>query len=95
MSYASLILPAGKYLLLDLNDYVLDQHLNEQSSLGSSAITVDAGAMHTIRDRGGTDVITVSYCDDGGGVRNFGTLTPWRAAASRATLRCCSHDCLA
>lgn len=71
---AEITVPVGKCLVLDLNGHVLDRHLNALSGRAIPVITVEAGAMLTVRDSGGTGVITGGCCDDGGGVRNRGIL---------------------
>lgn len=73
-SDASLIIPAGKCLVLDLDGYVLDRHLDETGERVDPAITVEAGAILTIRDSGGSGVITDGFYHTGGGVWNCGTL---------------------
>lgn len=78
-----IVIPAGKFLTLDLNGYTLNRNLTENESLGS-VIRIDAGALLVIRDssasRGGeenspgTGMITGGYYDNGGGLLNRGTL---------------------
>ena len=71
---ADIAVPEGKCLVLDLNGHVPDRHLNETCERMGSAVTVEVGAMLTIRDSGGTGVITGGYYGDGGGVWNRGAL---------------------
>ena len=67
-------IPAGKRLVLDLNGHTLDRNRKVRDQNSGSAITVEAGAVLTLRDSVGTGVITGGSHDNGGGILNRGTL---------------------
>ena len=72
---AEITIPAGKRLTLDLNGYVLDSAMNpRQTERKRCVIKIQEGAMLTIRDSGGSGVLTGGFHDNGGGVWNLGTL---------------------
>ena len=71
---SNLTVPAGKRLTLDLNGHVLDRSLSERRVNLGAVVSVEAGAVLTIRDSRGSGVITGGYRDDGGGILNHGTL---------------------
>ncbi|MCR4725530.1 MAG: histidine kinase [Clostridia bacterium] len=72
---AEITVPAGKRLTLDLNGHRLDASADPgQTGRKRCAINIRAGAMLTLRDSGGTGVITGGFHDNGGGVVNRGTL---------------------
>lgn len=70
----TLNIPAGKRLVLDLNGYTLDRNRKVRDKNSGSVITVEAGAMLTLRDSVGTGVVTGGSHDNGGGILNRGTL---------------------
>ena len=68
-------IPAGKRLTLDLNGHVLDSAMNpRQTERKRCVIKIREGAMLTLRDSGGSGVLTGGFHDNGGGVWNLGTL---------------------
>lgn len=69
-----LTVPAGWRMTLDLNGHTLDRNQKERTERLGSAIHVEAGAVLTLRDSGGTGVITGGFHDNGGGILNHGTL---------------------
>ena len=70
----TLTVPAGKRLVLDLNGHTLDRNRKVRDKNSGSVITVEAGAMLTLRDSVGTGVVTGGSHDNGGGILNRGTL---------------------
>ena len=70
----TLTMPAGKRLVLDLNGHTLDRNRKVRDKNSGSVITVEAGAMLTLRDSVGTGVVTGGSHDNGGGILNRGTL---------------------
>ena len=70
----TLTVPAGKRLVLDLNGHTLDRNRKVRDQNSGSAITVEAGAVLTLRDSVGTGVVTGGSHDNGGGILNRGTL---------------------
>lgn len=73
--------PKGKRLTLDLNGHVLDASMQaDQTGRMRCVINISAGAILTLQDsgrstpRGGSGVITGGFHDNGGGIRNRGTL---------------------
>ena len=74
-SDAQITIPAGKRLTLDLNGHVLDSAMNpRQTERKRCVIKIREGAMLTLRDSGGSGVLTGGFHDNGGGVWNLGTL---------------------
>ena len=72
---AQITIPAGKRLTLDLNGHVLDSAMNpRQTERKRCVIKIREGAMLTLRDSGGSGVLTGGFHDNGGGVWNLGTL---------------------
>ena len=72
---AQITIPAGKRLTLDLNGHVLDSAMNpRQTERKRCVIKIREGAMLTLRDSGGSGVLTGGFDDNGGGVWNLGTL---------------------
>ena len=72
---AEITIPAGKRLTLDLNGHVLDSAMNpRQTERKRCVIKIREGAMLTLRDSGGSGVLTGGFHDNGGGVWNLGTL---------------------
>lgn len=72
---AQITIPAGKRLTLDLNGHVLDSAMNpRQTERKRCVIKIQEGAMLTLRDSGGSGVLTGGFHDNGGGVWNLGTL---------------------
>ena len=72
---AEITIPAGKRLTLDLNGHVLDASMqNDQTGRVRCVINISAGAILTLRDSGGSGVLTGGFHDNGGGVLNRGTL---------------------
>ena len=72
---AQITIPAGKRLTLDLNGHVLDSAMNpRQTERKRCVIKNQEGAMLTLRDSGGSGVLTGGFHDNGGGVWNLGTL---------------------
>ena len=72
---AEITIPAGKRLTLDLNGHVLDSAMNpRQTERKRCVIKIQEGAMLTLRDSGGSGVLTGGFHDNGGGVWNLGTL---------------------
>ena len=72
---AQITIPAGKRLTLDLNGHVLDSAMNpRQTERKRCVIKIQEGAMLTLRDSGGSGVLTGGFDDNGGGVWNLGTL---------------------
>ena len=67
-------IPAGKRLTLDLNGHMLDRNRRKRDVHVGSVINVEAGAMLSLRDSGGTGVVTGGSHDNGGGILNRGTL---------------------
>lgn len=70
----TLTVPAGKRLVLDLNGHTLDRNRKVRDKNSGSVITVEAGAILTLRDSVGTGVVTGGSHDNGGGILNRGTL---------------------
>ncbi len=74
-SDAQITIPAGKRLTLDLNGHVLDSAMDpSQAERKRCVIKIREGAMLTLRDSGGSGVLTGGFHDNGGGVWNLGTL---------------------
>ena len=72
---AEITIPAGKRLTLDLNGHVLDSAMDpSQTERKRCVIKIREGAMLTLRDSGGSGVLTGGFHDNGGGVWNLGTL---------------------
>ena len=72
---AEITIPAGKRLMLDLNGHVLDSAMDpSQTERKRCVIKIREGAMLTLRDSGGSGVLTGGFHDNGGGVWNLGTL---------------------
>lgn len=72
---AQITIPAGKRLTLDLNGHVLDSAMNpRQTERKRCVIKIREGAMLTLRDSGGSGMLTGGFDDNGGGVWNLGTL---------------------
>ena len=72
---AQITIPAGKRRTLDLNGHVLDSAMNpRQTERKRCVIKIREGAMLTLRDSGGSGVLTGGFHDNGGGVWNLGTL---------------------
>ena len=72
---AQITIPAGKRLTLDLNGHVLDSAMNpRQTERKRCVIKIQEGAMLTLRDSGGSGVLTGGCNDTGGGVGNLRTL---------------------
>ncbi len=72
---AQITIPAGKRLTLDLNGHVLDSAMDpSQTERKRCVIKIREGAMLTLRDSGGSGVLTGGFHDNGGGVWNLGTL---------------------
>ncbi|MBQ3478992.1 MAG: hypothetical protein IJH25_12575, partial [Clostridia bacterium] len=73
-SEATLNIPAGKRLTLDLNGHTLDRNRVKRDEHSGSAIHIEAGASLTLRDSVGTGLVTGGNHDNGGGILNRGTL---------------------
>lgn len=73
-SDATLNIPAGKRLTLDLNGHTLDRNRVKRDEHSGSAIHIEAGASLTLRDSVGTGRVTGGNHDNGGGIMNRGTL---------------------
>lgn len=72
---AEITVSEGKRLTLDLNGHVLDASMqNDQTGRVRCVINISAGAILTLRDSGGSGVLTGGFHDNGGGVLNRGTL---------------------
>ena len=65
----------GKRLTLDLNSHVLDGSMEpNQTGHIRRVIHIRAGAILTLRDSGGSGILTGGFHDNGGGILNRGTL---------------------
>lgn len=74
-SDAELTVGGGRRLTLDLNGHSLDSAMDPgQTERRRCVIRIEAGAILTIRDSGGSGVITGGFHDNGGGIINRGTL---------------------
>lgn len=73
-SDATINIPAGKRLTLDLNGHTLDRNRVKRDEYSGSAIHIEAGASLTLRDSVGTGLVTGGNHDNGGGIMNRGTL---------------------
>ena len=72
---SAITIPEGKRLTLDLNGHVLDSSMEpNQTEHNRRVINIRAGAILTLRDSGGTGVLTGGFHSDGGGILNRGTL---------------------
>lgn len=72
---AAITVSEGKQLTLDLNGHVLDGAMKpNQTGRKRCVISVQAGAMLTLLDSGGSGTITGGFHDNGGGIMNRGTL---------------------
>ncbi len=73
-SDATLTVPAGKSLALDLNGHALDRNLDAGGDEDGPVISVEAGAILTLRDSAGTGTVTGGCAGQGGGILNRGAL---------------------
>ena len=72
---AEITIPEGKRLTLDLNGHVLDASMEpNQTENRRNVIYIKPGAILTLRDSGGSGVLTGGFYDYGGGILNDGTL---------------------
>ncbi|MBR3020620.1 MAG: hypothetical protein IKH57_26730 [Clostridia bacterium] len=72
---AQITAPEGKRLTLDLNGHALDSSMEpNQTGRMRCVINIRAGAIPTLRDSGGSGVLTGGFRDNGGGIVNRGTL---------------------
>ena len=72
-SDATLNVPTGRNLALDLNGHALDRNLHGDEDEGS-VLSIETGAILTIRDSVGTGTITGGCAGYGGGILNQGAL---------------------
>ena len=72
----ALSIPDGTVLSLDLNGRTINRHLTSPKGSDGAVITVQSGAVLTIKDssEGAAGKITGGYASHGGGIRNNGTL---------------------
>ena len=71
----AITIPEGSRLTLDLNGHTLNSSMEpNQTGRMRCVINIRAGAILTLRDSGGSGVLTGGFRDNGGGIVNRGTL---------------------
>lgn len=71
----ALSVPDGMVLTLDLNGHTVDRHLTESGGVDGAVISIQSGAVLTVKDSSkSAGKITGGYASHGGGFRNIGTL---------------------